>query len=699
LVFLFLFFAHITGVPGQAALFQAPSVKATQSKGPVDPQLQKRLVPGRIIRPPPNLPTRDQPQDPDNPRRIPRPPGLELPLVTVPDLVGRTKDDAVRLIRRAHLNLGGIREMESAEPVDQVVRQSLKPDTRVLIGSVIDIVVAQPRQTTVPRLIGRPEREALRAILGAQLKLGNIAQEESAAPADEVIRQSLRPGSRVPVGQVIDIVIARQETTVVPNLIRSSKDQASSLIADARLRLGNVRQEESAAPADQVIRQSLRPGSRVPLGQVIDIVVAQQETTVVPNLMRTSKDQASSLIADARLRLGSVRQEESAAPADQVIRQSLRPGSRVPVGQVIDIVIAQQETTVVPNLMRTSKDQASSLIANARLKLGSVRQEESAAAADQVIRQSLAPGSRVPVGQAIDIVVAQLGTTIVPGLSGLQLEEVFRKIAAAKLQLGNVTRERTMESNEGVLRQTPDPGSRVQINTKVDLVIATAVARVKVPDLVGKLKDQAADLLTGAGLRPGTIREKAAARPRGEVLAQTPAAGVEAPLGTLVEFSTSAPLEVPNIVGVGREEATARLNQAGFTIGAITERFAVFRATGKVFSQVPAAGTLLAAPQSVNLVVSTGVPTWAAATLLLLAGSAAGFLIRGRTHTPRPRTPPEQQPALNWSTRVHRDLGSQQVEHGAQPVGADIRVRPIVDCGTQSIRETPSQAVRSVDAA
>jgi beta-lactam-binding protein with PASTA domain len=369
------------------------------------------------------------------------------------------------------------------------------------------------------------------------------------------------------------------------------------------------------------------------------------------------------------------------------------------VGQVIDIVIAQQETAVVPNLIRASKDQASNLIADARLKLGNVREEESAAPAGQVIRQSLRPGSRVPVGQAIDIVVANLETTVVPPLSGLQLEDVFRKIASAKLQLGNVSRRQTLESNEGVLDQTPSPGSRVAVNTKVDLVIATNVARVKVPELVGKLKDQAIELLTAAGLRPGAVLEKAAARPRGEVLAQTPEAGVEAPPGTAVEFFTSAPLQVPNVLGGRRDEASTVLTQAGFRIGTVTERFAFFSGTGRVVTQEPPAGTLLAAPQSVNLVVSTGPPTWAGAALLLLAGSAVGFLLRGRTRKPRPRTPPEQQPALNWSTRIQRDLGSQQVERGTIPLGADIRVRPIVDCGKQSVRETPSQPERSVDAA
>src|SRR5262249_18282096 len=126
----------------------------------------------------------------------------------------------------------------------------------------------------------------------------------------------------------------------VPNLVGDSRDEATRVISDARLKLGNVRQEESAKPTDQVIEQSLRPGSRVPVGQPIDITVAQAETTRVPNLMGDSRDEATPVISDARLKLGNVRQEESAKPTDQVIGQSLRPGSRVPVGQPINITVA-----------------------------------------------------------------------------------------------------------------------------------------------------------------------------------------------------------------------------------------------------------------------------------------------------------------------------------------------------------------------
>jgi beta-lactam-binding protein with PASTA domain len=697
LVGVLLFFAP-NPASGQVPSQQTPSVRTMQS---VLGQILKRVRSGEVAHPDRNLPTHDsadQPQNPDNPTKI-NPPSRVVPLfVTVPNVVGRPTDDALRLIRSAKLRPGRIEQAESTESVDRVIHQSLKPDTQVLIGSVIDIVVAQPqrRTTIVPRLIGRQKDEAVSAISAAELKLGSVGQKESAEPADQVIRQSLRPGSRVPVGQVIDIVTALQETTTVPNLVGDSKDEASNIISDARLKLGSARQEESEKPPDQVIRQSLRPGSRVPVGQVIEIAIAVQETTTVPNLVGRSKDQASSLISDARLKLGSVAQEESAEPVGQVTRQSLAPGSPVPVGQAIDLVLAHQETAVVPNLVGHPKDQAMSLISGARLKLGNVGLAESAKPVDEVLQQSLKPGTRVPVGQPVDIVVAQLENTIVPNLSGLQLEEVFRKIASAKLQLGNVSPERLPESNKGVLRQTPEAGRRVPVDTKVDLVIATDVGSVKVPNLVGRLREEATELLTAVGLRQGAVREKAAARPRGEVLAQTPAAGVEVPLGAMVEVFTSAPLQVPNVIGDTRDEASTALSQAGFKIGTVKERFSLFHTTGKVFIQEPGAGRLLAAPESVDLVVSTGIPTWAVASFLLLAGTAVGVWIRGRTQTLWHRPPPAEQ-SINWSTRVQRDIGSQQIEHGTIPVGADIRVRPIIDRGTQSIQETP--AVRSDRAA
>src|SRR5689334_22135669 len=201
-----------------------PTVNA-QTRDDTDRQIRKRLGPIDIFRPPPAGGTRDstdQPQDREKPKR---PPPVDRILVTVPDLVGHRIEEARSMIRDARLRLGHIRETESAEVVDRVIHQSLQPNSRVLIGTAIDVVVAQRKLAIVPRLIGRTKDEALRAIADAELRIGNIAQEESGQPIDKVIRQSLKPGSRVPIGEMIDIAVSQVETTAVPNLVGSSKDQ------------------------------------------------------------------------------------------------------------------------------------------------------------------------------------------------------------------------------------------------------------------------------------------------------------------------------------------------------------------------------------------------------------------------------------------------------------------------------------------
>jgi hypothetical protein len=173
------------------AFIQTPSLSA-QTRDDVNRPIRKRPGPIDIFRPPSERGTRDAPSEPPqrekpeiNPDVI-----IEKFYVTVPDLVGKRIEEARNMIRDSRLRLGRVRETESAEVVGRVTQQSLEPNSRVLIGTHIDVVVAQRRQTTVPRLVGLPKSEALKAIADAELRAGNTAQEESDRPVDEVTRQS-----------------------------------------------------------------------------------------------------------------------------------------------------------------------------------------------------------------------------------------------------------------------------------------------------------------------------------------------------------------------------------------------------------------------------------------------------------------------------------------------------------------------------
>jgi serine/threonine-protein kinase len=134
----------------------------------------------------------------------------------------------------------------------------------------------------------------------------------------------------------------------------------------------------------------------------------------------------------------------------------------------------------------------------------------------------------------------------------------------------------------------------------------------QVPNVVGLTYDDATRRLRDADFeaRPGQQIFHASA-PQGTVLRQHPAAGRAEARGTHVLLDVSAGQrrgEVPNVVGMTRQQAEVALQNAGFDIGEVVERPSVAR-RGAVIATAPAAATSLALPASVSIVLSGGVVT------------------------------------------------------------------------------------------
>ena len=90
-----------------------------------------------------------------------------------------------------------------------------------------------------------------------------------------------------------------------------------------------------------------------------------------------------------------------------------------------------------------------------------------------------------------------------------------------------------------VIWQDPPPGTVLQPNSVVQLVLSTGPALVAVPDVIGLNVPQASTILTAAGVRVGVVDSTAAGRERGVVLATRPAAGVGRPRGAAVALVVS----------------------------------------------------------------------------------------------------------------------------------------------------------------
>jgi len=134
-------------------------------------------------------------------------------------------------------------------------------------------------------------------------------------------------------------------------------------------------------------------------------------------------------------------------------------------------------------------------------------------------------------------------------------------------------------------------------------------AGVEVPDVEGLGEDQARRELAASGLEAAVKHSESTAASEGEVLDQSPAAGERIERGSRVTIRVgdgSAPLEVPNVVGLSPRDAEAQLDEAGLSVGQKTEVASDTAEVGTVVEQEYPPGSEVEPDTAVDLAISSG---------------------------------------------------------------------------------------------
>ena len=134
------------------------------------------------------------------------------------------------------------------------------------------------------------------------------------------------------------------------------------------------------------------------------------------------------------------------------------------------------------------------------------------------------------------------------------------------------------------------------------------VVEVTVPNVVGSTQSEATAELEERNLTVDT-RPSASQEPQGQVIAQDPEDGATLAEGEEVTLTVSAGPEdvpVPNTIGMGRQEATTTLEDAGLEVGEVTEQDDASQTRNRVISSSPETGETVDAGSTVDLVVASG---------------------------------------------------------------------------------------------
>ena len=133
--------------------------------------------------------------------------------VQVPNLIGKTFDDAKRIAAQDHFNLVESTDSNYTDtmPENQIYQQDPPPNHTIKANK--DVIVYRsrgPSRLTVPSLVGTMQDVATAALVKANIQVGSVSQDyNERVPAGVVISQSLEGGSKVDRNSAINFVVSK----------------------------------------------------------------------------------------------------------------------------------------------------------------------------------------------------------------------------------------------------------------------------------------------------------------------------------------------------------------------------------------------------------------------------------------------------------------------------------------------------------
>lgn len=191
----------------------------------------------------------------------------------VPDLVGKSEDDARTALEGANLAVGTVSQAWSETvPAGQVTALSPKPGTSVKRGTAVALAISKGRQPiTVPDFTGKDANAAATALSDLGLKVDATKQENSdTVPKGSVISQTPR-GGKLFRGDAVVLVVSKGPVMVaVPNVVGKQLDEATQVLQAAGFK---VEVREAFGGVFRTVRFQNPADGQAPKGSTVTVTI------------------------------------------------------------------------------------------------------------------------------------------------------------------------------------------------------------------------------------------------------------------------------------------------------------------------------------------------------------------------------------------------------------------------------------------
>lgn len=276
-------------------------------------------------------------------------------------------------------------------------------------------------QVTVPDILGMTVEEATETLnkKGLGLSIAERAYSDKYEKG-EIMEQKTAANKKVDKNTEIQVVVSNGEeilTVAVPDVSGQSESAAQKTLEDANLVVDSESKYDDHIEAGKVISTDPAAGMEVEEGTHVKMYVSMGvEKVEVPQITGITSEEAQAALTAVGLIGGSVTEEYSEEyDAGYVISQGKSAGSKLEKGSAVDYVVSKGSSKVeVPDLYGMTMAEAQQALSDLGLVSGAVTSGgHSDLPEGQVMSQTIAPGSHVDRGTAIDFQTSN-GPEVVP---------------------------------------------------------------------------------------------------------------------------------------------------------------------------------------------------------------------------------------------------------------------------------------------
>jgi serine/threonine protein kinase/beta-lactam-binding protein with PASTA domain len=327
-------------------------------------------------------------------------------------------------------------------------------------------------------------------------------------------------------------------------------------------------------------------------------------SVALPNLVGSTSGDAEKKLDALGLRYEVVTVPSESIAADRVVREDPRAASKVAARTTVQLYVSAGLPTVdLIDVRQYSSDDAQRYLRNAKL-VPQIVEKFDKSARGTVLSQKPAPGSAVPIRSHVVLVVSKGAQPVsVPDVVSQTVSDATSSLGSRRLTL--VISERDPSDQipaDTITSQSPQPGTQVDPNTAVTVIVSSGMPSLAVPDVEGRLASDATNALENAGLQANLEYVVDDSLPLGTVMKQNPERGASAKKNSTVALDVAVPGVVPDVSGKSAQDAQIVLQNAGYKIG--NSSYVQEGAEGSVARTEPVSGSSLRPGETVMLYIN-----------------------------------------------------------------------------------------------